>query len=322
MPAPTEPTPTAAAPVAMLDPLEVAAALPVQAATGSQPSAGAPAPHAAPAAPPPPPPGPPVPWDGVSAPVPGVSTDAAGVPFDEARHLPRTNARTRRWMPRPPRGVAKRRANAAPAGSSPANGASTPAAEVVAPPTIAPGAPAPWTAEEHATAAEGGGAIPPAPGSPEALAQGGAAAPLDPATDAQSSPEANAEVACEVLYTATGLATGVPKEARPSPAEHAAMRRATAAYFTARGWTAVGGWAILIMVVAYLLRVFQKEGSQAKLSAWWDSLTATKGAPPAPPAPPRPVPAARQTIEVGGATPPAPAPHRAPSVGGIDLSGL
>ncbi len=120
--------------------------------------------------------------------------------------------------------------------------------------------------------------------------------------DAKSSAEDNAEVACQTLYSLTGLVTGQTKEARPDSSEHAALRRTLAAYFRARGWVAVGTIAVVVSLFAYFIRTAQKDETAKVARDWWTRLWRTKAPP---------VPADRAENDAGGsgsASPAAAAP--------------
>jgi hypothetical protein len=254
---------TLPATAATLDPLAVAAE--ISATAPLAPSASAPAPSA------PPPP--------YSGPVPSGTLDKRGVPFDPARHLPKMHPRHGGWLPRPPKGVAKRKgaATAEAASPSPSSTASpapsapnsSPASETASPGATPAAEPSPWTeADRRETSAPA-----PAPGEPSA-----------PRVAAEPTPEADAQanIAAEGLETITGFFTGVPDEARMSAADRAAMARVLARWFQSKGWIAVGGFMVGLMVLSFFMKTAAKTKTREKLREMWRAhKTKEKPAPPA-----------------------------------------
>jgi hypothetical protein len=152
-----------------------------------------------------------------------------------------------------------------------------------------------WTAEERATAEK----------------------PLQPVGDAAAklvepevvgSADDTAEVACQALYTVLGLATDAPEEAEPSGPQHKRMLAVTAAYLRARGWVFVGGFAVCVALLAFLLTVARKPKTREAVRRWLG-----KAKPPAAPKPPEQPPA--PAPEPAQAKPPA-TPARFPTTNG------
>lgn len=246
---------------------------------------------AAPAATPPPPPA------AESAPADAAplspEVDSGGRPFDPARHVPKKNPKTGRWMPRSP-GRSGRLGSASSPSSSSAQSAhgGTPPAEP------SPSAP---TASYIPTD------IPEQPASAAAPGAGAPAAPALP-VDPVASPEAVAEVYCRGLYSTFGTLTGAPEEAEPTAKEHANLSATLAAYIAARGWQTRGGWAVLLEILGYLFRTGAKPRTRERVAVWWSKLRAPKQAAPRPVAPAAP------------ASPANPAPAAAaPSVGSPEV---
>lgn len=135
----------------------------------------------------------------------------------------------------------------------------------VAPPVI-PAAADPWSAADRAAAAT----PPPVAqtGEPEASAQPqGAPPPVGSSSDA-------AEIGCKVAYTLAGLAVGAPKQAFPPSAEHKNYVDTAAKYIDYRGWRFVGGLALALMGLAYVLRLIslpEVKESLRKKYGWGDS---------------------------------------------------
>ena len=100
---------------------------------------------------------------------------------------------------------------------------------------------------------------PPETGEPAPAPAGGAM----PAASAKAA----AEVATNAGYTITGALIRDHKAARPTAAEHANLRDTTAAYIEARGLRFVGGVAIAIGFLAYLL------GDERREKIWEAAVT-------------------------------------------------
>lgn len=144
-------------------------------------------------------------------------------------------------------------------GRKPKNAAAAPGSGPVAP------AADPWTAAERAATV----APPPVaqPGEPEASAKPESAPP--PVGSSSSA----AEVGCRALYAAAGLATGAPEKSVPPAAEHKNYVEAVSQYIDYRGWRFVGGLALAIMGLAYVLRLMslpEVKESLRKKYGWGD----------------------------------------------------
>jgi hypothetical protein len=141
-----------------------------------------------------------------------------------------------------------------------------------------------------------------------------AAAPVTP--EGQSEPKAKtiepevvgsaddtAEVACRAVYTTLGFLTDAPEEATPTPAEHKNMQTMAAAYFRSRGWIFVGGVALCIALLAYLLRTASKPKTRETVRGWFRTAKPTPQpertapAPVVPPAPTAPVSTLPRLVE-------------------------
>lgn len=154
---------------------------------------------------------------------------------------------------------------------------------------------APIVAENRETTAQQ--PLPAPPSGPAWSAEERAAAekPLQPAGDAAvktiepevvGSADDTAEVACQALYTILGLATDAPEEAEPSGPQHKRILAVTTAYLRARGWVFVGGFAVCVALLAFLLSVARKPKTREAVRRWLG-----KAKPPAAPKPPEQPPA-------------------------------
>jgi hypothetical protein len=147
--------------------------------------------------------------------------------------------------------------------------------------------------------------LPAPPSGPAWSAEERAAAekPLQPVGDAAAkivepevvgSADDTAEVACQALYTVLGLATDAPEEAEPSGPQHKRMLAVTAAYLRARGWVFVGGFAVCVALLAFLLTVARKPKTRETVRRWLG-----KSKPPVAPKPPeQPTATAPETATV------------------------
>jgi len=136
------------------------------------------------------------------------------------------------------------------------------AAPIAAPAVPLPPAVDAWSASDRATAAGVPSGQPGEPGEAAGpSAAGQAAPPVGKSSDA-------AEVGCRAVYTAAGLVFGAPDEATPPPAEHKNYVEAAAAYIDYRGWKFVGGLALVVCALAYLLRMASKPKTEARIKKW------------------------------------------------------
>jgi len=186
--------------------------------------------------------------------------DRIGRPFDPAKHLPRQHPRSGAWMPKGGRKALT--ATTAPAVSAPA----APAGPVSADPTEALGramaADMPPVSGAPAAAPQVGkaptrAAATPAPAGPFIAPEPRAAPAVDlDATDRTPpalSPEATGELAARALYGVTGAFLGDHTKATATGAEHANIKAAGAAYARSVDLKIVGGLALVLTVLAYLI---------------------------------------------------------------------
>lgn len=112
--------------------------------------------------------------------------------------------------------------------------------------------PVPPVADAWSTADRAAAATPPPvaqTGEPAASAQPQTAQPpVGSSSDA-------AEVGCRAAYTLAGMLVGTPKQAVPPSAEHKNYVETAAKYIDYRGWRFVGGLALALMGLAYILRL-------------------------------------------------------------------
>lgn len=224
--------------------------------------------------------------------------DRKGNKFDPARHLPKMHKTGGNWLPKGGYTAEKRAANAAKKAQAPAAAPAAPAPVI---PAAAPLPAAPiQTAPADPTAAlvehmavnmpeVSGDSGKPATGQPEASfiapddslppmppreddepAATGArpAAPAAPDPAEQGDPDADAEIALEMLFDLTGLATGHADEARPASPRVSSMRRVLSAWLKKKGWVSVGGWAVLISFIAWALETAKKPKTRATVRGW------------------------------------------------------
>lgn len=143
-------------------------------------------------------------------------------------------------------------------------------------PANPPPAKSAWSEAERAEAS-----APPVAEQPAGESAGAAAQPA-PAPEVADHSEDAAEVVCLAVYTSTGLLFDAPEDCEPKPAEHTAIRRAVAAYVRAKGWRITGGWGIVVMFAAYLIRVLRKPGPSKKFRSWISDQRAARAKPVAP----------------------------------------
>lgn len=163
--------------------------------------------------------------------------DSKGTVFDPTKHIDRTNPSTGRWMPR-----GGRKARVIPTGGPAPAPAEKPAPSFI--PQSVP--PAPKVEGEQET--------------PSATQPTAAALP-DNSEDA-------AECAARALQFAAGTVFDDHDASTPAPKEHASMVRSFAAFIRAKGWQATAGVAVVIVLVAWLLRVLQKDKPREKVRHW------------------------------------------------------
>ena len=249
--------------------------------------------------------------------------DKGETPFDPGKHSSRVNPKTLRWMPRSPG-----RYNKGQSRLPGVDAATQPAATADAPASTPSGIPPvkevtadvllelPKTQPAPKSEAQPGDTAPTPPPSPTPPAsaplpevgpqteQKGAetSAPSSPrGSDASMAHEAAAELSARVVYTLTGVFIGDHKRATASGDEHKNIRAAFAAFYQYRGVVFVGGVAIALVLLAYVLgdarreevvstvkRVFAKKPKGSPSGPIVDVETTT----PAPAAPaPAPAPA-------------------------------
>ncbi|EIP96801.1 hypothetical protein OpiT1DRAFT_01226 [Opitutaceae bacterium TAV1] len=247
-----------------------------------------------------------------NAPIPGETLDGAGVPFDPARHLPRINQKTGRWMPKSP-GRARKKASSGSIPTPPPSSAETitdappspPASESSGPATSETGetatASAPFSPpagsgktqpdfsdfEEAAAAADGDGGDSPGPGggnAPENEGKGRG--------DAKSSPDDLARLATKTLYMTTGRVIGDMKAAKPPADQEKALLEMLEAFFRWRGIQVVGWLALGVGLLSYLLRDEIFAAVSAKRKGEPRNVTPRPIPPPASQPAPPPAPAA------------------------------
>lgn len=250
-------------------------------------------PAAAPATPPPAPTSAPAPAPASTETAPTVAPgtlDRKGTPYDPARHIPKMKAKTGAWMPRGGRKPAPR------------------PGEIAAAPTPAP-APSPKPGETFGEAY----AFPPRPPIPEigpdepAPAPASAAGekpagdtaankapePARPSQDFSLPHETAAELASRATYAVTGVVIGDHKKATATGAEHETLKKGYASFFAHRNLVLVGGFALLAVVVAYLLGEARREevvGTVKKMFTKKPAPRPVVEIAPAPPASPPPTP--------------------------------
>lgn len=160
--------------------------------------------------------------------------DDKGHVFDPLRHLPRKHPHGGHWMPK--------------GGRKPGSHAKSPPRPVASfiPDKVPAPLPDPSAAETNRQ---------------ESPKNGPAA--VDHAADA-------GEVAARAVQLTAGILLKAPKETTASPAEHRHMVEATAAYIRSKNWQAAAGASLLLMFVAWLLKVLQQPGPQATVSGWFE----------------------------------------------------
>lgn len=202
--------------------------MPTPTAPESAPVASAPgAPAAAPAAP--------------ISPTASAETDSAGRAFDPAKHLPRKNPTSGRWMPK---GGRKPRTAAPAPGAAPSVGESgTPAAEVK---SFIPSS------------------VPPPP--PEEGAPAGAAP--QPAAPGPDNSEDAGEVGANLLQFVAGIVFDSPADCECTAPEHRRLVSAFAGYIRSRGWQASAGVLVGLVIAAYFFRVLRRDKPREKLRTW------------------------------------------------------
>ena len=192
--------------------------------------------------------------------------DRIGRPFDPAKHLARQHPRSGAWMPKGGRKALT--ATPAPAVSAPAAAAGPvsadptealgramaadmpPVSGATTQPAAAENISGPGTPEKKTSGAQ-------APAGPFIAPEPRAAAAVDlDATDRTPpalSPEATGELAARALYGVTGAFLGDHTKATATGAEHANIKAAGAAYARSVDLKIVGGLALVLTVLAYLI---------------------------------------------------------------------
>ncbi|MDR1281262.1 MAG: hypothetical protein LBK99_10635 [Opitutaceae bacterium] len=216
------------------------------------------------------------------APVAGTPADGMGLdslnrPFDPAKFRPEKDS-IGRWKNRNA-GRSRKTPAAAPAPFQENAPPSPPASELVIPPEA-----------EDAPSAPGGG--------DGGDGGGGGETPAPPAPRVKGDAETTAEAVCKTVYAGIGIATGHPEEATPSPAEQKAIKEATAAFLSARGWIATGTGLFVLLWALYLFKVGSKPETRMWLGALFGKKTPknvtplpsapVETPPPASPSPPPP----------------------------------
>ncbi len=195
--------------------------------------------------------------------------DAKGTPYDAAKHVPRMNPKTGRWMPRSPGRFAKRPA-AAPAGAptpaeAPRPAELPPVTEVTADALVelpaARTAPPLAEVKPGAPAAEASPENPPTSASIPEVGPDAGPAGADPArgADARASAAHAGKLAARATYAVTGAVIRDHKAAKPTPAEHTALADTWTAFFEFRGVALVGVFAVGAAVLCYLLEDGRRE---------------------------------------------------------------
>jgi hypothetical protein len=93
-----------------------------------------------------------------------------------------------------------------------------------------------------------------------------------PAPRVKGDAETTAEAVCKTVYAGIWIATGHPEEATPTPADQKAIKDATAAFLSARGWIATGTGLFVLLWALYLFKV----GSKPETRAWLGALFGKK----------------------------------------------
>jgi|GEM_PF-4019306 len=191
--------------------------------------------------------------------------DAKGTPYDPAKHVPRMNSRTGRWMPRSPGRFAKRPAAAPAAAEAPRPVDLPPVTEVTADALVelpaARTAPPIAEVKPGAPAAEASPETPPASASIPDVGPDSGPAGADPArtADARASAAHAGKLAARATYAVTGAVIRDHKAAKPTPAEHTALADTWTAFFEFRGVALVGVFAVGAAVLCYLLEDGRRE---------------------------------------------------------------
>lgn len=271
------------------------------------------------------------------------SPDNKGTPFDPARHIPRINPKSGRWIPRSPGRGHKGQTRlpgvdsaapapatpAAPAPAAPAPSAGEalpPAREVTADalidlPDAKPAAPAPGAAPAAAPTAPAplpeigpGETLPPAgsapaPGEPVRVTiEPPGLTPPRPTgggADVTMNHEAAGELAARTTYALTGALIGDHKKATACGREHDSLKMAFASFFQYRGVMFVGSVALGLVLLAYVLGEARKEEILTTFKKFFAGKKAEPG--PAPIVTPPPAsPAAQPAAAPKAATPPRP----------------
>lgn len=265
--------------------------------------------------------------------------DRRGNKFDPTRHLPKMHKTGGNWLPKGGYTAEKRAANAAKKAAQPGAAPAAPS-PVIPPPAPLPSAPIQTvTADPTAALVEhmavnmpevSGDSGKPASGQPDAsfIAPDEGLPPMPPREDdapaatgtrpaapaapdpaEQGDPDADAEIALEMLFDLTGLATGHADEARPASNRVASMRRVLSAWLKKKGWVSVGGWAVAISFLAWMLETAKKPKTRNTVRGWFGlkpkddeaaRVAAARNVTPAPESAPAPV------APVVPATPPRP----------------
>lgn len=226
--------------------------------------------------------------------------DRHGTPFDGKKHLPKKHPTGGNWLPKGGYTKEARAANAAKKAQAPAAAAPVAPAPVIPAAAPLPSVPiqtvsADPTASlvEHmamnmpAVSSESGKpagdgpeasyiapdeSLPPMPErEPDAPAATGVrpTAPAAPDPADQGDPDADAEIALEMLFDLVGFGTGHADEARPVSARVVSMRRVLSAWLKKKGWVSVGGWAVTISFLAYLTDLMRKPKTAATVKGWF-----------------------------------------------------